>query len=270
MTTARLLPIILGLALVAPRLARAEIEVRADATLDITVDVEGGLDVGGGGGVGVGGGVGGGVDVGVGGMGGGVVTGGVVGGVTSGGVVTGGVVTGGGVAVDSGVVLGGGGSGDSIFGEGFDPLVAPHWELSIGMLLPMELSGDGPTLAVAAGRQIGPVRLAVDYSRYVRASEVYVCPYEASRLGLSARYRVSLGFDVGAIGAYVEGGLGREVARHEMATEIAPSVLVGVGLEGLFGDRGSIGFDLGYRMHIDTATDDTVSLIQFGLLLGRR
>lgn len=209
--------------------------------------------------------------------GGGIVVGGdVVGGDV---VVSGGAVAedpdvradvGVGVATGGEMVAGGGASyaGDVMDG---DPLVAPHWEVAVGMLLPFELSSDGPTLAVQAGRQIGPLRLAVDYARYERPfPQAGICPYEASRLGLSARYRVSLGMGVAAFGAYVEGGLGREVARHHDMTATSPSVLVGAGVEAMFGERRSIGFDVGYRMHIDTATQASVSLLQLGMLLGGR
>jgi hypothetical protein len=149
-------------------------------------------------------------------------------------------------------------------GSGIDPLAVAHWEASVAMLVATELGADGPTLGASLGGQLGPVRLSVDYMRYQRDE------LQASRLGITARYRVSMNLDDAGLGLYLEAGAGRESRTNDLRMhESVATALVGAGLEFLMGERKSAGFDLGIRGIID-ADDQLVGLVQVGVLLGSR
>lgn len=160
-----------------------------------------------------------------------------------------------------------------------NPLLAPHWEASIGMSIPTDLGGPGPGLTASLGRQIGALRLSADYVQLARDSSgpmtsstaiAVRCLTRAHRLGATARYRVAYGAGIAAFGAYVEGGLGRETYATKVGPTVARSVAIGAGFESLIGGRGgTAGFDMGYRALIDIDDGETAHLITLSMLLGR-
>lgn len=151
-----------------------------------------------------------------------------------------------------------------------DALVAPHWEASVGFALATEGFAD-PSITASIGRQVGPVRLGLDYMRYERdLGMALVCPVPASRIGLTARYRVSMPIGLGGMGVYTEAGIGRETRTFKDDTrESAATGMLGFGMEVLVGGAKSAGFDIGMRFVVDEE-DRVAGLVQVGLLLASR
>lgn len=149
-----------------------------------------------------------------------------------------------------------------------DALTDPHWELALGMTIPMILAGDGPDLVAAIGRQVGPVRIAVDYTRFTRGVDAMGCAVGAQRYGIAARYRTSLDMGIGAFGAYVEAGVGHETFVVEDRPASARSYALGIGFDALFGLGKRAGFDFGYRVQLDATSGDATHLMLMSALLG--
>ncbi len=149
-----------------------------------------------------------------------------------------------------------------------DALTDPHWELALGMTIPMALAGDGPDLVAAIGRQVGPVRIAVDYTRFTRGADAMGCAINAQRFGVAARYRTSLDLGIGAVGAYIEAGVGHETFVLEDRPASARSYALGLGVDSLFGVAKRMGFDFGYRVQLDATSGDTTHLMLVSALFG--
>jgi len=156
-------------------------------------------------------------------------------------------------------------------GRGVDPLATSHWEASVAMLVATDFGADEPSIGASIGRQLGALRVSLDYMRYERDLDLPTgCRVPASRIGLTARYRVSMDLDGAGLGLYVEAGAGREARTHELRmTEAVPTALVGAGLEFLMGEDRSAGFDVGIRGIVD-GEDRLAGLVQVGVLLGSR
>ena len=161
------------------------------------------------------------------------------------------------------------------------PLTRPHWEAALAVVLPLDL-GD-PGLHLAAGRQIGSVRLAGEYTLTDAASDrarpgtAMVIPDcgQRQRLGVAARYRLGVGAPGVGAGFYLEAGIGQATTTWKLTgTSRRRDALVGLGLEMAGGAGGRLaGFELGARFTIadgdgPTPTRDVVGVITMGLLVG--
>ncbi|MBK9036762.1 MAG: hypothetical protein IPL61_36855 [Myxococcales bacterium] len=160
------------------------------------------------------------------------------------------------------------------------PLVRPHWEAALAMVLPLEL-GD-PGLHAAVGRQIGSFRLAGEYTLTDAASDrampgalavVSDCG-QRQRLGVAARYRLGLGTPDVGVGFYLEGGLGQATTRwSKTGTSRRDDALIGLGFELAGGGARLAGFELGGRFTIadgdgPDAAREVTGVITVGLLVG--
>lgn len=177
-----------------------------------------------------------------------------------------------------GITIGGGppvvvaSSGEAEAAAEIDALAAPHWEAGLAMLVVTDLGSGGPSPAAMLGRQLGPVRVSLDYMRYDRTLDaaLSICPVSTSRIGATMRYRASMSVGVGGMGGYLEGGIGRETSTLKDGRQLhATSYVAGLGFETLLGGRRSMGFDLGFRFLVDER-DTLTGLFQLGVLFGSR
>ena len=152
------------------------------------------------------------------------------------------------------------------------PLMRPHWEAEVAMVLPLELAHD-PGVHVAVGRQIGGFRLAAEYTRgdasIDRPSGFTVMTDSglSQRLGIAARYRVGMGAPPIGFGAYLEGGLGRdEVTWSRGDSTVARDLMLGLGVEMAGGDERLFGLDVGARFVLGGR--ETAALFTIGLIAG--
>lgn len=164
------------------------------------------------------------------------------------------------------------------------PLTRGHWELGLAMLLPID-HGD-PGAHAVLGRQLGPVRLGLEYSLgSACADQTYVdkatgaimteaADAQLHRIGAAARYRVGVGMDDVGAGLYLEAGVGRQQLRFDRGpAAVRDDVLIGIGMDVLGGGRQLVGLDIGGRFTLasgssDAAPAEVTAALVVGLLLG--
>ncbi len=158
------------------------------------------------------------------------------------------------------------------------PLERPHWEVGLAMTVPLGAGDLG--VHAAAGRQVGPVRLAAEYTLTAasgdrdRAGGVVLDCGQRQRLGLAARYRLGVGTPEVATGLFVEGGLGLVETRWQVTGAARQrDAMAGLGVELAAGRARLAGLDVGARVTIaarDTAgaPREVTGLLLVGLLVG--
>lgn len=153
------------------------------------------------------------------------------------------------------------------------PLARPHWEAAVAMALPLDTAGD-IGLHVAAGRQLGGFRLALEYTRSDTAGDrpsktgalMADCGL-SQRIGVAARYRVGMGAPPVGFGAYLEGGAGRdEVSWSHSGTSVERDLMLGLGVELVGGGDRLFGVDIGARFVLAERT--TTGFLTVGLIAG--
>lgn len=180
------------------------------------------------------------------------------------------------------------------------PLDGHRWEAGVGVLVTPSFSAgaldakEAAGVHAALGRQLGPWRLAAEYSflPFDGCVDAYDAggrwmgwddyPGQLHRLGAAARYRVGVGAPEVAAGLYVEAGVGRQAIRlEEGGGATRHDVALGLGFEMAGGISRIVGMDLGVRATAapaptsgvpgarpgDATTDVTVGFV-LGLLVG--
>ncbi|MCE9572835.1 MAG: hypothetical protein K8W52_06735 [Deltaproteobacteria bacterium] len=147
------------------------------------------------------------------------------------------------------------------------PLARAHWEAGLavngGPWDSAYQAGalDGPAVGaqLTFGRTFGALRVAAEYEIASVGQSVFNDPdsFDAidpvrgqlHRLGLAVRGRAMHAQDTGAIGGYLEGGVGREtVLWHGGGRLDRMDVSAGAGIEMLLGQAHVGGFDLGVQL----------------------
>jgi len=175
-------------------------------------------------------------------------------------------------------------------------LARHRWEAELAAELAPSVEMDGVSgaeqigLRLSFGRQIGPLRLSLEYGVSQFDSQRSVVGAngwleyeqrngELTRVGAAARYRVSAGMASAphlTVGFYGEVGIGRQTIVWEAGDESARTdAALGFGVEMAGGRDRMGGIDFGVRFHASRKpenpvdrTHDLTAVLQLGILIG--